>query len=227
MNTIAPAPGINPLAQWVPSPNFNVRNGDIAFVVLHHTACHTAAQALSTLSSHNDGGRVSTHYLIGRDGQLLQLVAEAHRAWHAGVGHWAGHGDLNSISIGIANRIADLPDFHAGLDRFVPQERFKEVFSIGTIATHVMRSLLDFFPTGSGWGETVADLLTNGLTFGQILKDLSANQALQDAVADQDRRKTPLYILRVSYLPEDGLRKVGTREITFGQVLAAFGSVQR
>ena len=101
MNTIAPAPGINPLAQWVPSPNFNVRNGDIAFVVLHHTACHTAAQALSTLSSHNDGGRVSTHYLIGRDGQLFQLVAEAHRAWHAGVGHWAGHGDLNSISIGI------------------------------------------------------------------------------------------------------------------------------
>jgi len=46
-------------------------------------------------------------------------------------------------------------------------------------------------------------------------------------VADQDRRKTPLYILRVSYLPEDGLRKVGTREITFGQLLAAFGSVQR
>ena len=127
----------------------------------------------------------------------------------------------------IANRVADLPDIHAGLDRFVPQERFKEVFSIGTIATHVTRSLLDFFPTGSGWGETVADLLTNGLTFGQILKDLSASQALQDAVTDQDRRKTPLYILRVSYLPEDGLRKVGTREITFGQLLAAFGSVQR
>ena len=45
--------------------------------------------------------QVSAHYLIGRDGALLQLVEEEARAWHAGAGSWAGHSDINSRSIGI------------------------------------------------------------------------------------------------------------------------------
>lgn len=44
---------------------------------------------------------VSAHYLIGRDGDVVQLVDEAKRAWHAGAGEWRGEGDLNSRSIGI------------------------------------------------------------------------------------------------------------------------------
>ena len=48
-----------------------------------------------------DEAQVSAHYVLGRDGQLWQLVAEADRAWHAGAGSWAGAGDVNSRSIGI------------------------------------------------------------------------------------------------------------------------------
>lgn len=44
---------------------------------------------------------VSAHYLIAMDGTLYQLVAEANRAWHAGVGIWQGQRDINSRSIGI------------------------------------------------------------------------------------------------------------------------------
>lgn len=44
---------------------------------------------------------VSAHYLIGRQGQLWQLVDETRRAWHAGAGSWQGRGDVNSRSIGI------------------------------------------------------------------------------------------------------------------------------
>ena len=44
---------------------------------------------------------VSAHYLVGRDGQLWQLVDEARRAWHAGTGSWQGRTDVNSRSIGI------------------------------------------------------------------------------------------------------------------------------
>ena len=44
---------------------------------------------------------VSAHYLIGRDGAIVQLVDERLRAWHAGAGAWGGVRDVNSRSIGI------------------------------------------------------------------------------------------------------------------------------
>lgn len=44
---------------------------------------------------------VSAHYLIDQHGMTFQLVAEAQRAWHAGLGAWGGCDDVNSASIGI------------------------------------------------------------------------------------------------------------------------------
>jgi N-acetylmuramoyl-L-alanine amidase len=92
-------PPRNPLAEWLPSPNYNARRP--VLVILHHTAGNSFDQALKILKTHNDGGPVSSHYLIGRDGRLAQLVSEDHRAWHAGTGTWGPYRDLNSLSIGI------------------------------------------------------------------------------------------------------------------------------
>lgn len=58
-----------------------------------------AAAALQRLC--DPASEVSAHYLIGADGTLWQLVAEAERAWHAGAGEWRGMDDINSRSIGI------------------------------------------------------------------------------------------------------------------------------
>lgn len=127
----------------------------------------------------------------------------------------------------IVNTIDTLPNIYAGLDRFTPKERFKEVFSLGTVGTTVSRSLLDFFPTGSGWGEAVADLLTGGQTVGAFVSELASRAELSGAVDAQDRKKSQLYVLRVSYLPEDGLKQVAMREVTFGQLLGAFGRVSK
>ena len=44
---------------------------------------------------------VSAHYIIDRDGSIIQLVDESKRAWHAGAGVWHDQGDINSRSIGI------------------------------------------------------------------------------------------------------------------------------
>lgn len=44
---------------------------------------------------------VSAHYLISEAGEVLSLVAEDMRAWHAGAGSWEGFDDVNSRSIGI------------------------------------------------------------------------------------------------------------------------------
>jgi len=89
----------NALAHWVPSPNYNARGPVI--VVLHATEQDSVADSLHTLRTANSGGRVSAHYLIGRDGARYQLVADEDRAWHAGSGHWGTITDLNSASIGI------------------------------------------------------------------------------------------------------------------------------
>lgn len=92
-------PQRNPLAQWVPSANHNARQPVI--IVLHHTDQDSVQQSLDTLRSANSGGKVSSHYLVGRKGDLYQLVADSERAWHAGGGRWGSITDLNSTSIGI------------------------------------------------------------------------------------------------------------------------------
>jgi len=90
-------PGQGRGAIWQPSPNFDQRRPN--FVILHQTTNDNAAKALATLT--DPQRRVSAHYLIGRDGALMQLVDEAVRAWHAGESWWGGLTDLNSASIGI------------------------------------------------------------------------------------------------------------------------------
>jgi N-acetylmuramoyl-L-alanine amidase len=95
----AQAPVRNPLATWVPSPNFNVRQPVI--IVLHATEQGSVAESLDTLRSENSGGKVSSHYLVGDDGRIYQLVSDLDRAWHAGGGRWGAITDLNSASVGI------------------------------------------------------------------------------------------------------------------------------
>jgi AmpD protein len=47
------------------------------------------------------GLRVSSHFLVRRDGSLLQFVPCSRRAWHAGVSTWMGRSSCNDFSIGI------------------------------------------------------------------------------------------------------------------------------
>jgi N-acetylmuramoyl-L-alanine amidase len=68
-------------------------------VVIHYTAMHSADAALQRLCDPRH--EVSAHYLIAQDGAVTQMVPEDLRAWHAGTGHWMGHDDINSRSIGI------------------------------------------------------------------------------------------------------------------------------
>lgn len=93
------APQHNPMATWTPSPNLDERRPVV--IVLHATEQDSVDESLDTLRTRNAGGRVSAHYLVGRDGALFQLVADADRAWHAGAGRWGAITDLNSTSIGI------------------------------------------------------------------------------------------------------------------------------
>ncbi|MDR3352515.1 MAG: N-acetylmuramoyl-L-alanine amidase [Zoogloeaceae bacterium] len=94
---VAPPPQGSALAVWHPSPNHEPRRAN--YVILHHTSNNSAARALGTLTHPLSG--VSSHYLVGRDGRVWQLVDERQRAWHAGLSRWKNQTDMNSASIGI------------------------------------------------------------------------------------------------------------------------------
>jgi len=47
------------------------------------------------------GRKVSAHFLIRRDGELIQFVPCGRRAWHAGESNWRGRSRCNDFSIGI------------------------------------------------------------------------------------------------------------------------------
>lgn len=49
----------------------------------------------------NPASKVSTHYVIGPDGRIYQLVAPLYRAWHAGTSSYAGKSNYNNFSIGV------------------------------------------------------------------------------------------------------------------------------
>jgi N-acetylmuramoyl-L-alanine amidase len=82
-----------------PSPNFDVRTLPISMLVLHYTGMQNGTEALDRLCDLN--AKVSAHYLIEEDGQVLTLVDERHRAWHAGTAKWRDITNINSASIGI------------------------------------------------------------------------------------------------------------------------------
>ena len=95
----AHAPSHNPMATWVPSPNFEPRRPIL--IVLHATEQESVEDSLDTLRTANSGGPVSAHYLVGDDGRIYQLVDDLDRAWHAGPGRWGTITDVNNASIGI------------------------------------------------------------------------------------------------------------------------------
>jgi N-acetylmuramoyl-L-alanine amidase len=82
-----------------PSPNFDDRALPVTMLVLHYTGMPDAASAIQWLA--NPQSRVSAHYVVMEDGQIVHMVDEAKRAWHAGRSHWRGIDDVNSASIGI------------------------------------------------------------------------------------------------------------------------------
>lgn len=82
-----------------PSPNFDDRMLPVTMLVLHYTGMPDAEGAIARLT--DPEAKVSAHYVVEENGQVLALVPEDKRAWHAGRSSWRGITDVNSASIGI------------------------------------------------------------------------------------------------------------------------------
>lgn len=83
--------------EWIGSINFGTRKPN--YVMIHHTAQDSLAQTVKTFHSAKAG--VSSHYVISRNGKIVQMVNDLYRGHHAGAGKWGNDTDLNSSSIGI------------------------------------------------------------------------------------------------------------------------------
>ena len=100
-----------------PSPNFGERRRGLeaTIIILHSTGLPTVERSIAVLA--DPRGQVSSHYVIDGEGRITQMVAEAMRAWHAGVSSWHGESDINSASIGIEihnpGHSGGYPDFGA------------------------------------------------------------------------------------------------------------------
>lgn len=83
---------------WIRSPVQCSRSGEkISLIVLHHTTGLEAGPAINTFL--ND--KVSSHYILDRDGEIIKMVHEDQEAGHAGHSMWDGRSEINSFSIGI------------------------------------------------------------------------------------------------------------------------------
>lgn len=103
---------------WMPSPNYDERPADtpIELLVIHAISLppgefggaaiqqfflnqldatqHPYFASIAHL-------KVSAHFLIRRDGAVVQFVSCAKRAWHAGESNWRGRSRCNDFSIGV------------------------------------------------------------------------------------------------------------------------------
>ncbi|WP_166040719.1 N-acetylmuramoyl-L-alanine amidase [Sphingosinicella sp. YJ22] len=82
-----------------PSPNHDARSRPISMIVLHYTDMLSAEEAIAKLCDPEAG--VSAHYLVTKVGEVVRLVPEERRAWHAGRSYWRGLTNVNDDSIGI------------------------------------------------------------------------------------------------------------------------------
>ena len=84
------------------SPNFSTtaRNiKKIKYIVYHYTGMRSETKALKRLT--DDKAKVSCHYFIKRNGQIILMVPELYEAWHAGKSKWKKDISLNKNSIGV------------------------------------------------------------------------------------------------------------------------------
>lgn len=144
-----------PGAEPIPSPNCDARpeGSSIELVVLHNISLPPGVfdgdAVIELFTNRLDwdahpyyqgirGLQVSAHFLIRRDGRLIQFVPCTQRAWHAGVSSWEGRERCNDFSIGVELEGTDeLPFTDAQYATLLPLlEALKRAYPIRAVVGH-------------------------------------------------------------------------------------------
>ena len=84
------------------SPNFEIKKRkpkEIKFLIFHYTGMRKESEAIERLT--NIKSKVSCHYFIKNNGEIVVMVPDLYEAWHAGISSWKNLKSLNKRSIGI------------------------------------------------------------------------------------------------------------------------------
>jgi N-acetylmuramoyl-L-alanine amidase len=84
------------------SPNFDIKKrkpNEIKFIIFHYTGMKSELDSIKRLTSIKS--KVSSHYLIKNNGEIVVMVPDLYIAWHAGISFWKNYKNLNKNSIGI------------------------------------------------------------------------------------------------------------------------------
>jgi AmpD protein len=125
--------GFAEAARFIASPNYDERpaladesHTDICLIVIHNISLPPSQYGgngiieLFTNQLNPDEHpyyaeiytrKVSSHFLIRRDGELIQFVSCLQRAWHAGVSKWQTRERCNDFSVGIELEGSDFDAF--------------------------------------------------------------------------------------------------------------------
>lgn len=120
--------GLLTTARYIPSPNCDARPDTTppCLIVIHNISLppneYGSPSIISLFTNCLDPAahpyfetikdlKVSSHFLIRRDGELIQFVPCTQRAWHAGASNWHGRERCNDFSIGIELEGSDFEPF--------------------------------------------------------------------------------------------------------------------
>ncbi|NBX00242.1 MAG: 1,6-anhydro-N-acetylmuramyl-L-alanine amidase AmpD [Methylophilaceae bacterium] len=122
--------GICSQAKFIASPNIDARPSqeDISLIVIHNISLppnqyggNAVVELFTNQLNPNEHTyyaeiahlKVSSHFFIRRDGELIQFASCNDRAWHAGASNWQGRERCNDFSIGIELEGSDFEAFES------------------------------------------------------------------------------------------------------------------
>jgi AmpD protein len=147
--------GIVSGARFIPSPNFDERpeGSGISLLVIHNISLppneYGGDGIIELFTNRLDPGehpyyqsikdlKVSSHFLVRRDGELIQFVPCTRRAWHAGASAWQGRERCNDFSIGIELEGSDFERFTAAQYKTLGQltKALRAAYPIADVVGH-------------------------------------------------------------------------------------------
>ena len=115
------------------SPNFDLKKRrlkEIKFIIFHYTGMKKQKDAITKLT--NISSKVSSHYFIKNNGEILTLVPDLYIAWHAGVSSWKKYKSINKYSIGIEIS-------NPGHEHYYKKFSKKQINSILKLSTYLIK----------------------------------------------------------------------------------------